>query len=66
MKNELAHRQGHGLEVWLHWEDDADRVTLRVLDTRTGEEWEREVPRERALEAFRHPFLFAPALAAAA
>jgi hypothetical protein len=66
MKNELAHRQSQGLEVWLHWNSDDDSVTLRVADSRTGEEFERDVPREQALEAFRHPFLFAPELAAAA
>jgi hypothetical protein len=66
MKNELSHRQAQGLDVWLLWDDEDDRVTLRVVDANTGEEFEREIPRDRALEAFRHPFLFAPDLAAAA
>jgi hypothetical protein len=64
--NELAYRRSHDLEVWLFWDDDEDLVTVRVRDSATGEEFESEVPRERALEAYRHPFLFAPALRAAA
>ena len=66
MQNELAYRRSHDLEVWLLWDDDEDLVTVRVRDAATGEEFESEVPRERALEAYRHPFLFAPALRAAA
>jgi hypothetical protein len=66
VQNELAYRRSHDLEVWLLWDDDEDLVTVRVHDGATGEEFESEVPRERALEAYRHPFLFAPALSAAA
>jgi hypothetical protein len=66
MQQELAYRRSADLDVWLLWDDDADRVTVRVRDNRGGEEFESEVPRERALEAFRHPFVFAPPVPAAA
>ena len=66
MQNELAHRRSASLEGWLLWDDGPDRVTVRVRDDATGDEFEAEVPRDRALEAFRHPFLFAPPVPAAA
>jgi hypothetical protein len=66
MQHELAYRRGTDLEVWLLWDDEEDRVTVRVRDGATGVEFESEVPRDRALEAYRHPFLFAPAVRAAA
>jgi hypothetical protein len=61
--HELASRSGDGLEVSLYWSEANGTVTLVVVDQRTEVESEHEVPRERALEAFYHPFAFLPVAA---
>jgi hypothetical protein len=58
---ELAHRAGDGLEVTLVWHEDDNRVVVVVDDARTGERFEIEVPTTSALDAFEHPFAYAPA-----
>ncbi|HEU5213432.1 MAG TPA: hypothetical protein VFU10_11730 [Gaiellaceae bacterium] len=58
---ELAHRAGDGLEVTLLWHEDGNRVVIVVDDARTGERFEIEVPTINALDAFEHPFAYAPA-----
>lgn len=58
---ELAHRAGDGLEVTLVWHEDDNRVVVVVDDARTGERFEIEVPTTNALDAFEHPFAYAPA-----
>ncbi len=58
-KRELAHRRGGGIEVALLWQPGDGTVTVSVDDEQTGESFEVEVPRERALEAFEHPYAFA-------
>ena len=60
---ELASRSGDGLEVTLYWHRADGTLTLVVLDQRTEEELEYAVPRDRALEAFYHPFAFLPVAA---
>jgi hypothetical protein len=55
---ELAQRSGDGLNVSLYWNREDGGVTVVVTDTRTDEEFELTVPRDKALEAFRHPFAF--------
>jgi hypothetical protein len=55
---ELAHRQGDGIEVTLRWRPDDGSVVLAVEDWRTGESHQLEVERDRALDAFRHPFAY--------
>ena len=57
---ELAHRAGDGLEVRLLWNEDDNRVVVAVDDARTGERFEIEVPTTSALDAFQHPFAYAP------
>ena len=61
--HELASRSGDGLEVSLYWNRADGKLTLVVLDQRTEEEFEYAVPRDRALEAFYHPFAFLPVAA---
>jgi hypothetical protein len=55
---ELAHRQGDGIEVTLRWRPEDDTVVLAVDDWRNGDSFELEVERDRALDAFRHPFAY--------
>jgi len=57
---ELANRRNGGVEVWLFWrrDSDSDQLTLSVADERTGEAFELRVARERALDAFYHPFAY--------
>ena len=57
---ELAHRAGDGLEVTLLWNEEDNRVVVAVDDARTGERFEIEVPTTSALDAFEHPFAYAP------
>jgi hypothetical protein len=60
MLHELARRDENGLLVRLLWDSDSDRTVLRYRDRRTGESFAIEVPKRRALEAFRHPNVFRP------
>jgi hypothetical protein len=55
---ELAHRERDGVEVTLVWYADSDRIAVRVADTRTGDRFELRVARDRALDAFNHPFAY--------
>ncbi len=57
-KRELDRRRDGGIEVALLWHEEDDRVTVAVEDEQTGDSFEVEVPREQALEAFRHPYVF--------
>jgi len=57
---ELAYRESDGIEVMLVWYAEADRVAVRVTDTSTGDRFELRVARESALDAFNHPFAYAP------
>jgi hypothetical protein len=58
-KVELAHRRQAGIDVALLWQPDDNTVSVAVEDERTGEAFEVEVPRDKALEAFEHPYAFA-------
>ena len=55
---ELAHRRGDGIEVTLRWRPEDDAIVLAVEDWATGDAFEVEVDRDRALDAFRHPFAY--------
>jgi hypothetical protein len=56
---ELAARQRDGLCVVLYWYPREDAVTVSVADERTGDRFEIAVERERALDAFYHPYAYA-------
>ena len=56
---ELAYRVSDGIHVFLLWYPGDDRVSVRVDDHKTGERFERPVPRAEALFAFHHPFGYA-------
>ena len=63
--HELAHRTADGYDVSLLWQRDEDRVSVFVVDTRSGVSFEIEAAREKALDVFYHPFAYAaPAHAA--
>ena len=57
---ELAHRSGDGIEVSLLWSRFTDALTVVVGDLRTGESFEFSPPRSQGLDAFHHPFAYAP------
>jgi hypothetical protein len=56
---ELAIRESDGLRVLLLWHPREDAVTVSVEDARVGCSFELAVARERALDAFYHPFAYA-------
>jgi hypothetical protein len=56
---ELASRESNGLAVLLLWHPEEDAVTVFVADSHTGDRFELAVERERALDAFYHPFAYA-------
>jgi hypothetical protein len=58
-KIELAHRKGDGIDVTLWWSRDEDSVSVEVLHFASESSFELAVARERALEAFYHPFAYA-------
>jgi hypothetical protein len=55
---ELAERSNDGIEVRLLWRRGAEEVVLVLIDDRTGASFGVDVPGDRALDAFRHPFLY--------
>jgi hypothetical protein len=56
---ELAARESDGIHVLLLWHPGEDAVTVSVDDTRAGQRFDLAVARDRALEAFYHPFAYA-------
>lgn len=58
-RRELAHRSSDGIEVTLFWTEPSDRVTISLVDTRSGEILEFEVAGTAALDAFNHPYAYA-------
>jgi hypothetical protein len=58
---ELDFRAGDGIEVSLLWNPETNVVSVFVLDTSNGVEFELPVPSGEALEAFHHPFAYAAA-----
>jgi hypothetical protein len=58
---ELDHREADGISVSLCWSREDGTLVVAVADCRTGEQFELAVAPERALDAFRHPFAYAPA-----
>lgn len=59
---ELAQRQSAGIEVLLLWHPEVDRVEVSVRDSRTGAEFQIDVPPADALEAYYHPYSYAARL----
>src|SRR6266550_7732413 len=57
-RRELAHRSTDGIEVSLFWSKPSNRVTIELVDGRIDERLEFEVAREKALDAFRHPYAY--------
>jgi hypothetical protein len=57
---ELAYRVSGGMEIRLYWNADEDSTSVEVWQPASGELLLLEVPRERALEAFYHPFADLP------
>jgi hypothetical protein len=56
---ELASRESDGIHVHLLWHPREDAVSVSVEDDRTGDYFELPVARERALDAFYHPYAYA-------
>ena len=55
-RRELARRVSSGLEVTLYWNPNDDSTSVEVWQHSTGETFGFDVPQERALEGFYHPF----------
>lgn len=53
---ELAHRESDGIEVTLLWNEADDRLTVSVLDVKTGQFFELDAPRATALDVYYHPY----------
>jgi hypothetical protein len=56
---ELALRESDGVRVVLLWHPRDDALTVAVEDARADQRFELAVERERALDAFYHPFAYA-------
>ena len=57
---ELAQRQSGTLQVLLLWHAQNDLVELSVRDLATGRGFHTEVAPDRAIDAFYHPYVYAP------
>lgn len=56
---ELANRRGDGIDVTLWWSREDDSVAVEVLHFASESSFELTVDRDRALDAFYHPFAYA-------
>ncbi len=55
---ELAERSNDGIEVRLVWNRGTGEIVLELTDDKTGTALEVQVPDDRALDAFQHPFAY--------
>jgi len=60
LTRELAYRKNDGIQVALLWQPSENAVTILVEDSRTGVVVEFDVANEDAMDAFHHPFAYAP------
>jgi hypothetical protein len=58
-RRELAHRAADAIEVTLLWSEADDSVAVQVLDVEAGRAFELAVARDRALDAYYHPYAYA-------
>ena len=59
-QRELAHRYQDGIEVTLRWDSLSGIVSIELADDRDESAHVFAVEASRALDAFRHPFAYAP------
>ena len=57
---ELDYRGGDGIEISLLWDPVTDSVLVAVVDAAAGVEFEFHIDAPDALDAFRHPYAYAP------
>jgi hypothetical protein len=57
---ELDFRESAGLQVTLLWQAVGDRIWVRVRDARSKDAFAFDVAPADALDAFHHPFAYAP------
>jgi hypothetical protein len=55
---ELDSRESDGIAVTLLWYEDSNQVAVRVVDSKTDEEFELPVQAADALDAFWHPYAY--------
>ena len=56
---ELDHRGADGIHVSLLWHSLTNSVLVAVVDDATGAQFEFDVDAADALDAFRHPYVYA-------
>ena len=56
---ELAHRSADGIDVRLLWSASSDEVSVEVTDSRLDNVLYLPVARDRAMDAFNHPYAYA-------
>ena len=56
---ELAYRETDGIEVWLLWSEDANRLFVLLHDSRLDDSFELDVQSANALDCFEHPYAYA-------
>jgi hypothetical protein len=59
-ERELASRIAAGLHIALFWNPRDDRLAVAVADRRNGHALRFPIDAARALDAFHHPFAYAP------
>ena len=57
---ELARRASSGIEVSLYWREATNQVIVEVFDARIDDGFQFEVEGSRALDAYNHPYAYAP------
>jgi len=57
---ELDSRHNDGITVQLLWSPDTDETVILVEDEKADKRLQYSIVGEKALEAFNHPFAFAP------
>lgn len=58
-RRELANRSANGIDVTLTWDSAANSVTIEVFDQSTGRGKAFSVRPDQAMNAFRHPYVYA-------
>jgi hypothetical protein len=64
LSRELAHRSQDGLQVTLLWNTRSNEVSIGLVDEGTQSSFAFLVDAACALDAFYHPFVYAPVLSA--